>query len=110
MRGALDGFVVVGKTADIAPGSMKRIDIGGERIVVAHVEGRFYALRDACGHIGVPLSFGTLEGYFIECPRHYALFDVRDGAFITGPMSANVPSYKVHVEGDTVFVEQPGQP
>jgi nitrite reductase/ring-hydroxylating ferredoxin subunit len=106
----LEGFVAVAKTAEIAPGSMMRVTIADERIVVAHVEGKFYALRDACGHISVPLSFGTLDGHFVECPRHYALFDVRDGAYITGPRSCNVPSYAVRVEEDTVYVKRPAPP
>jgi 3-phenylpropionate/trans-cinnamate dioxygenase ferredoxin subunit len=110
MNDTMDNFVAVAKTTDLAPGSMMRVTVENERVVLARVEDKFYALRDACGHISVPLSFGTLEGYFIECPRHYALFDVRDGAYITGPMSANVPSYEVRVDGDTIYVRRPAEP
>ena len=40
----------------------------------------------------------------VECPLHYAVFDVRNGRLLEGPISANIPTYDTHVEGDTVFV------
>ena len=31
---------------------------------------------------------GELAGYVIECPLHYACFDVRTGKLLSGPVSA----------------------
>ena len=64
------------------------------------------ALQDACGHRQTPLSNGTLEGYIIECPLHFAQFDVRTGKLLSGPAGADVPTYPVLVEGDTVYVKR----
>ena len=101
-----DGFVPVASTAELAPGEMRRAAVDGERLVLVNVEGACYALRDVCGHRNAPLSRGRLQGYLIECPLHFAQFDIRNGKFIDGPISADVPAYEVIVEGDTVYARR----
>jgi nitrite reductase/ring-hydroxylating ferredoxin subunit len=101
-----DGFVAVMKASELSPGAMKWVVIDRERVLVANVDGVFYALRDSCGHQGAPLSTGTLVGYVIECPLHFACFDARTGKLLSGPVSADVPAYQVAVEGDTVYVKR----
>jgi 3-phenylpropionate/trans-cinnamate dioxygenase ferredoxin component len=98
------GFHAVAKIEDLPEGGMKCVAVDRERVLLAHVGGRFYALRDACGHKNAPLSRGRLDGHIVECPLHFALFDVRNGKLVDGPISADVPCYTVRVEGDTVFV------
>ena len=92
--------------SELQPGQMKVVVIDRERILVANVGGVFHAVRDVCGHAGAPLSSGSLIGYVVECPLHFACFDVRSGKLLTGPVSADVPSYPVRVEGDTVYVNR----
>jgi nitrite reductase/ring-hydroxylating ferredoxin subunit len=101
-----EGFVAVAKTADVPPGTMTFVAVERERIVLAHVDGAFYALRDVCGHRNAPLSRGRLEGCIVECPLHFAHFDMRTGKYIDGPYSADVPIYEVRVEGDTVYLKR----
>jgi nitrite reductase/ring-hydroxylating ferredoxin subunit len=99
-----DEFVAVAKAAELPPGRMKWVAVNAERLVLANVEGAFYALSDVCGHRNAPLSRGKLQGYLIECPLHFAQFDVRTGELVNGPVSNAVPVYQVRVEGDTVYV------
>ena len=101
-----DEFIAVAKTTDLLPGQMKWVAVNGERRVLANVEGTFYAISDVCGHRNAPLSRGKLEGYLIECPLHFAQFDVRTGKLVDGPISADVPIYEVRVEGDTVLIRR----
>ena len=101
-----DGFVAVAQVGDLAPGEMKFVAVERERIVLAHVEGGFYALRDVCGHRNAPLSRGRLEGCLIECPLHFAQFDIRTGKYVDGPLSADVPVYEVRVEDGTVYLRR----
>ena len=100
-----DGFVPVAKAGDVLPGQMIVVVIERERIVLANVDGHFYALRDMCGHRNAPLSRGKLDGHIVECPLHFAQFDIRTGKLVDGPISADVPAYEVRVEGDTVFIK-----
>jgi 3-phenylpropionate/trans-cinnamate dioxygenase ferredoxin component len=102
----MNGFVPVTPASELAPGAMKWVVVDRERVLVANVDGAFYALRDMCGHRGAPLSTGVLVGHVIECPLHYATFDVRTGKLLSGPASADVVMYEVRVEGDTVYVKR----
>jgi nitrite reductase/ring-hydroxylating ferredoxin subunit len=102
----VDGFVPVASTAELAPGQMKWVAVDGERRVLANVEGAYYALSDVCGHRNAPLSRGKLRGYLIECPLHFAQFDVRTGELVDGPVSAAVPIYEVRVECGTIYVKR----
>src|SRR6516164_9144554 len=101
-----DGFVAVAKAAELPPGEMRWAAVDGERLVLANVEGTFFALRDVCGHRNAPLSRGKLLGHLIECPLHFAQFDVRTGELVSGPVSTPVPTYQVRVAGDTVYVKR----
>lgn len=99
-------FVVIAKTVDLAPGEMKFIAVDGERRVLANVDGAFFVLKDVCGHRNAPLSRGKLIGHLIECPLHFAQFDVRTGKLVDGPISADVRAYEVRVEGGTVYTRR----
>ena len=102
-------FVPVCKAADLSPGSMTWVAVERERVLLANVEGTFYALSDVCGHLRAPLSRGRLDGYSVECPLHFACFDVRTGELISGPVATDVPTYQVRVEDDTVYVSSQPQ-
>ena len=100
-----DGFVPVAMAGELLPGQMRWVAVDGERLVLANVEGVFYALSDVCGHRNAPLSRGKLVGHLIECPLHFAQFDVRTGELVNGPVSTPVAIYQVRVEDDTVYVK-----
>jgi nitrite reductase/ring-hydroxylating ferredoxin subunit len=42
----------------------------------------------------------------VECPLHFAQFDVRTGKLVDGPISADVPVYEVRIENGTVFIRR----
>jgi nitrite reductase/ring-hydroxylating ferredoxin subunit len=105
-----DGFVAVAGIADIPPGAMKCVAVDRARVLVANVGGAFHAISDICGHRNAPLSRGKLDGHRVECPLHFAIFDVRTGKLIDGPVSADVPSYETRVDGDTILVSLEPRP
>lgn len=102
----MSGFVPVCKVADLLPGQMTWVAVHRERVLLANIGGAFYALKDECGHQRAPLSRGRLDGYTVECPLHFACFDVRTGQMLSGPVAADVPTYDVCVEGETVSVRR----
>src|SRR5262245_42442069 len=106
MSGPPVGYVPVIAVSALAPGAMTWVAVERERVLLAHVDGAFYALRDACGHRAMPLSKGRLDGYVMECPLHFATFDVRSGKALDGPASADVPGHEVQVNDDTVYVRR----
>ena len=100
-----EDFVAIAKTEDLAPGQMKWVALDRMRLVLANVDGQIYAIRDVCGHKNAPLSRGRLDGCMIECPLHFAIFDVRTGKYIDGPSSADVRVFEVRIEDEVIYVK-----
>ena len=100
------GFVSVHTVADLPPGHVTWVVVERERVLLVNVDGTFYALQDACGHQRAPLSRGRVAGHVVECPLHFAQFDVRTGTLLCGPVAADVPVYEVRVVGDRVYVKR----
>ena len=98
-------LVAVAQAAEIAPGQMRIVEAGGERIALCNVGGTFYAVQDVCTHDDGPLGEGTLRDGVVECPRHGGRFDVRTGAAVRMPAIAPVKVYPVRVEGGSVSIE-----
>jgi nitrite reductase/ring-hydroxylating ferredoxin subunit len=99
-------FVRVSTVPDLAPGHMTWVAVDRERVLLVNVDGVFYALEDACGHQRAPLSRGRLEGYVVECPLHFARFDVRNGHLLSGPVAEDVPVHEVRIEDDAIYVRR----
>jgi 3-phenylpropionate/trans-cinnamate dioxygenase ferredoxin subunit len=58
---------------------MKRYDVEGHAVLLARVDGEYYATTSICPHLRGDLSRGKLEGTVVTCPRHHSRFDIRDG-------------------------------
>jgi 3-phenylpropionate/trans-cinnamate dioxygenase ferredoxin component len=106
MNAPPDDFLPVAQIGDIPPGTMRCVAVEGQRVLLANLDGCFYAVSDICGHRNAPLSRGRLDGHVVECPLHFAQFDVRSGKLIDGPVSADLLAYKVRVDGDTVLLKR----
>src|SRR5271170_196993 len=48
-------------------------------VIGRDAQGKPFAMRDACPHRGMPLSFGRLDGGSVECSYHGWHFDVHSG-------------------------------
>ena len=90
----------VGKVSDVAPGRLLAIDVEGERVAVANVGGRFFAIGDSCTHRGCSLCDGELSGTVVTCPCHGGQFDLTNGQVVAGPPRESTPTYSVDVVGD----------
>ena len=100
-------FIPAAKLGDLEEGGMMPVEVDGELICLAKVEGTIYACTDNCTHISGPLSTGELEGSVLTCPWHGAQFDIRSGKVLRGPARQDLMTYPVRVEGDTVLVGLP---
>ena len=83
---------------------MKRIEVGGKRLLLANVAGRFYAVDDTCTHEDASLSMGSLKGELLSCPLHGSRVNVRTGEALEEPAEENLRTYPVRVDGDDVLV------
>jgi len=98
-------FVTVARVSEVPEGSVKYVEAAGVPIALCSVGGTIYAVGNLCTHDDGPLSGGWLEDHAIECPRHGARFDVRDGRVLCLPAAVPIPTYQVKVEGDEVKVK-----
>jgi len=95
----------VAKKKDIAPGTGILVTVDGKEIAVFNSNGSFYAIDNACTHVGGSLSEGPLEGNAVVCPWHGAMFDLTNGQVLNGPASEGVCCYQVKVEGEDIQIE-----
>lgn len=78
-------FIKAAEEKEIAPGGMKAVALNGRDLVLCNYAGTFYAVERACGHAKARLERGALTGWILTCPLHYAQFDIRSGAALSGP-------------------------
>jgi 3-phenylpropionate/trans-cinnamate dioxygenase ferredoxin component len=97
--------VKAGKVSEIQPGDRKLFQAEGLFIAVFNVGGKYHAIEDVCTHDDGPVAEGELEGYEIECPRHGARFDIRDGRVLSFPAIRPIRSFPIRIEGDDIIVE-----
>ena len=89
----------------LAAGKMTAVESNGQSVLLANVNGAYYAIRNICTHMGCHLSDGVLKGPRVQCPCHGSTFDVTTGAIVKGPAKEPEPSYKVVVRGAEVLVD-----
>ena len=104
---------------ELKDGSKKKISVRGRAILLAKVEGKYYAVDNRCPHFGGDLSKGKLDGYTIICPKHGTEFDLRDGHVIRWTDWSGIKlnlakvfkspraleTYPVKADGDKIIVE-----
>ncbi len=102
VKPSLTWHAVFGATA-LPIGGLRSVDVEGEAVLVANVDGEHYAYRDVCP--GSPLGLGSssVEGATLICPWHGCRFDLRGGRRILGegPGLAVVP---IAVDGGEVRI------
>ena len=69
---------------DVPPNEMREFSIMGRVLLIANVEGRFYAMDGTCSHQFANLSLGSRDGFIVTCPLHGARFDIRTGRVVQG--------------------------
>jgi 3-phenylpropionate/trans-cinnamate dioxygenase ferredoxin subunit len=97
-------FVRVASVNDLGDDEIMQVDVGDEQVLLAKLDGRFYAIGEECTHAGGPLSQGYVEDGQVECPLHGGVFDLKTGANTAPPAADPVKSYPVRIEGDDVLV------
>ena len=97
-----EGFQRVANKKDIKEGGLLGVELEGNKVALAMIDGQVFAIDAVCSHKGAPLEEGKLESFDLTCPWHYAVFDVRNGKVSDRTVWAkNQTSYPVNVDEDT---------
>ena len=97
-------FVTLAPAAELPPGERMVVQIGRLWAAIFNIAGQVSAIQDTCTHDGGQLAEGELIGCEIECPRHGARFDLRDGRVTAPPALVPVPVFDVRIVDDTIQV------
>lgn len=101
-----DAAIKVGQLNDFPSGSMKKISVAGDDVLLANVEGKLYAIGNTCTHRGGPLDEGELEGNIVTCPWHGGTFDVVSGKVLDPPPTSDPSHYEVQIQGNDVLIKK----
>lgn len=71
-------------TEDVPLNEMREFVLMDRVILIANVDGEFYAMDGTCSHQFANLSLGSRDGFIITCPLHGARFDIRTGKVVQG--------------------------
>ncbi len=112
--------IYLAETNDLSEGTMKNFKLNGQDILVALINGNYYATDSYCPHMGGALFHGKLEGTIVTCPRHGSQFDLRNGHVVrwlkgTGLITSigkvlkpprKLTTYPIKLENGKIFIEQ----
>lgn len=102
--------VKVTTKSELGMNKMMGLDIQGNYILIANIEGSYHAMDGLCSHAKGRLWEGSLMGNIVKCPRHGSEFDILTGKVVKKPRipfakAKDLNKYEVVVEGDDIFLD-----
>ena len=97
----------VARCAGLEQGDVRAVDCSGAHLALYRLEDGIFATSAACPHMGGSLAAGTIVNGYIECPVHYALFDIRTGEADGAITSQPLRTFPTRVEDDEIYVDLP---
>jgi 3-phenylpropionate/trans-cinnamate dioxygenase ferredoxin subunit len=97
-------FVKACSLSEVPDEGALAVEIEDTPVAIVRTGSDVFALRDVCSHAEVALSEGEVYDHTIECWLHGSCFDLRTGKPTNPPATQPVPTYRVKIEGDDVYV------
>ena len=106
------GYIRVANISEVTLGQMKMVQADNIPLLIANVDGYYYAVYALCTHYAGDLSQGKLNGKIVTCPNHGSKFDVTSGKAVSGPVKPlgrpeieDLVSYPLRVEKQEIYVK-----
>ncbi len=106
---ANQGWIEVGKIADIEEDRAKVVHVKSESIAVFKYEGKLSAISNVCKHQNGPLGEGKVIDGCVTCPWHGYQYLPHNGTS-PPPFTEKVATYELRLEGDTIYVNPKPHP
>ena len=100
----MSNIVKVANVREVPDGAALVVEAHGRKIALFNTGGNFYAIDNACLHLGGSLGAGDVYGTRVVCPLHGWEYDFTTGASVDDP-AMRLACFAVKVDGDDVFVE-----
>jgi naphthalene 1,2-dioxygenase ferredoxin component len=97
-------WITIADRSAVALGSVIGVKAGDLDVALYNIAGKFYATHNMCTHAQALLSDGWLEGDIIECPLHGGRFEVKTGKGLGAPITCDLKTLPVRIEGDAIQV------
>ena len=105
-RTKLEQFLKIADISELNDGQIMLVETGDQPMVLAKVDGEYYAVSDLCTHARCSLSDGSLDGPVLRCPCHGAEFDVRSGDVLAPPADEPLNTYEIKIDNTDIFVSR----
>ena len=100
-----DGWVTAAFVDELIEGDVIAAQAGVVEVALYKLGDALYATDLFCTHGQARLSDGFVEDGCIECPLHQGRFEIATGRALCEPVTADIKTYAVRVEGDVVVVQ-----
>ncbi len=97
-------YTKVANLREINSGSMLKVTLQEQDILLANIDGKIYAIADQCSHEDASLYNGALKGNCVECPLHSSRFSFETGKPMEPPATEAIRTYKVKIENDDILI------
>jgi phenylpropionate dioxygenase-like ring-hydroxylating dioxygenase large terminal subunit len=81
------------------------VDVDGSPVALYRLGNEVFATAGICTHALAILSDGFVEDGKIECPLHQGQFDIRSGKALCAPVTEDLRTYAVKLDGDDVWID-----
>ncbi|HZD27663.1 MAG TPA: Rieske 2Fe-2S domain-containing protein [Xanthobacteraceae bacterium] len=95
----------VASTSEIDADGVLGVDVDGSPVAIYRLGNEVFATAGICTHALAILSDGFVEDGKIECPLHQGQFDIRSGKALCAPVTEDLRTYAVKLEGDDICID-----
>jgi 3-phenylpropionate/trans-cinnamate dioxygenase ferredoxin subunit len=101
-----EGFTRSISESELPPGKMKTVEVNGEGVLLANVDGKLYGIGAYCNHEMWDLSEGALEGLEVICAGHGTIWNLKTGRGKFKEPVKDEPLYDVKAEDGYIYVKK----
>ena len=102
----MDEFTKAVESTRVPPGATLTVEVGGDQVTIANVDGRYYGIGALCNHEEWDLSEGTLEDTTITCAGHGTVWDLKTGKGVFDEPLEDEPLFDVKEDGGFLYVKK----
>ena len=102
----MDEFTKAVESTRVPPGATLTVEVGGDQVTIANVDGRYYGIGAICKHEEWDLSEGTLEDTTITCAGHGTVWDLKTGKGVFDEPLEDEPLFDVKEDGGFLYVKK----
>lgn len=97
-------YIAIAEANELKPAQMKRVLVGGKRLLLCNSAGNLYCVDEMCSHEDYSLYLGCIKDGKIKCSLHGSYFDLANGEPTCEPADEAIRTYPVKIADGKVWV------